>query len=105
MSNTHLEHARSLALTDSKYYPSLMPGVLPLIGPESNASLEVQRFGADFLAEMFASPMWPADAKQPIALLVLDTLKYYLDQVPDRGVVKGAVQAAASVYPLVYRHT
>lgn len=105
MANTHLEHARSLALTDSKYYPSLMPGVLPLIGPNSNASLEVQRFGADFLAEMFASPMWPADAKQPIALLVLDTLKYYLDEVHDRGVIKGAVQAAASVYPLVYRHT
>ncbi|KAL5427167.1 hypothetical protein PMIN06_002213 [Paraphaeosphaeria minitans] len=105
MSNTHLEHARSLALTDSKYYPSLMPGVLPLIGPNANASLEVQRFGADFLAEMFASPMWSAEAKQPIALLVLDTLKYYLDEVHDRGVVKGAVQAAASVYPLVYRHT
>ncbi|KAL5381497.1 hypothetical protein DPSP01_007208 [Paraphaeosphaeria sporulosa] len=105
MANTHLEHARSLALTDSKYYPSLMPGVLPLIGPNSNASLEVQRFGADFLAEMFASPMWSAEAKQPIALLVLDTLKYYLDEVHDRGVIKGAVQAAASVYPLVYRHT
>ncbi|KAJ4345856.1 uncharacterized protein N0V89_011991 [Didymosphaeria variabile] len=82
-----------------------MPGVLPLIGPNSNASLEVQRFGADFLAEMFASPMWSAEAKQPIALLVLDTLKYYLEQVHDRGVTKGAVQAAASVYPLVYRHT
>ncbi|KAF1975619.1 hypothetical protein BU23DRAFT_552132 [Bimuria novae-zelandiae CBS 107.79] len=105
MTNTHLKHARDLALTDSKYYPSLMPGVLPLIGPNSGASLDTQRFGADFLAEMFASPMWSSEAKQPIALLVLDTLKCYLEEVHDRAIVKGAIQAAASVYPLVYRHT
>lgn len=99
-----LKDARTLALGDGRYYPTILPGVLPIIGPNSNATLEIQRFGADFLAETFASPIWAAEAKQPLALAVLETLHHYLDAVHDRGVIKSAVQAAASVYPLVFRH-
>ncbi|KAF2270468.1 hypothetical protein CC78DRAFT_133707 [Lojkania enalia] len=99
-----LESARSLALGDGRYYPTIIPGVLPIIGPNSNASLEIRRWGADFLAETFASPAWPSDAKESCALTVLPTLKEYLTTVDDINVIKSAVQTAASVYPLVYRH-
>lgn len=100
-----LESARTLALGDGRYYPTIVPGVLPLIGANSNASLDVRRWGAEFLAETFASPAWPSDAKVTVALTVLDTLKEYLDVVQDRGVIKNSIQAAASIYPLIYRHT
>jgi symplekin len=100
-----MESARSLALGDGRYYPTIIPGVLPIIGYSEDQSVEIQRWGADFLAEAFASPTWPPEAKQTSALLVLATLKAYLENVEDKSVIKSAVQAAASVYPLVYRHT
>jgi symplekin len=96
--------ARSLALGDGRYYPTIIPGVLPIIGYGVDQSIEVQRWGADFLAEAFASPSWPSDVKQNSASSVLPTLKNYLEHVEDKAVVKSVVQAAASVYPLVYRH-
>lgn len=100
-----LESARSLALGDGRYYPTIIPGVLPIIGYSADQTIEIQRWGADFLAEVFASPTWPSDAKEASAPSVLATLKAYLENVEDKSVVKSAVQAAASVYPLVYRHT
>lgn len=99
-----LQSARALALGDGRYYPTIIPGVLPIIGASANADLEIQRWGADFLAETFASPTWASDAKETCSLLVLPTLKEYLHTVEDAWVVKSAVQAAASIYPLVYRH-
>jgi symplekin len=100
-----MESARSLALGDGRYYPTIIPGVLPIIGYSEDQSIEIQRWGADFLAEAFASPTWPPEVKQSSALSVLATLKAYLENVEDKSVIKSAVQAAASVYPLVYRHT
>jgi symplekin len=100
-----LESARSLALGDGRYYPTIIPGILPIIGFSADQSLEVQRWGADFLAEAFASPAWPSDMKENSAPSVLPTLRDYLDNVEDKSVIKSSVQAAASVYPLVYRHT
>jgi symplekin len=101
-----LESARSLALGDGRYYPTIIPGVLPIIGYSAdNQSLDIQRWGAEFLAEAFGSPTWPSDAKENCATSVLPTLKDYLEHVDDRSVTKSVVQAAASVYPLVYRHT
>jgi symplekin len=85
-----LQSARALALGDGNYYPTIIPGVLPIIS---------------FLAEAFASPAWPSDVKESSAPSVLATLKDYLENVDDMSVVKSSVQAAASVYPLVYRHT
>ncbi|KAI4921527.1 hypothetical protein J4E85_008872 [Alternaria conjuncta] len=99
-----MESARSLALGDGRYYPTIIPGVLPIIGYSEDQSIEIQRWGADFLAEAFASPTWPQDVKQNSAPSVLATLKAYLDNVEDKSVIKSAIQAAASVYPLVYRH-
>ncbi|KAF2196569.1 hypothetical protein GQ43DRAFT_444994 [Delitschia confertaspora ATCC 74209] len=100
-----LESARNLALGDGRYYPTIIPGVLPIIGVHANAPLEIRRWGADFLAETFASPTWSLDSKETSCLSVLPTLKDYLDTSEDTGVIKSAVQAAACIYPLVYRHT
>ncbi|KAF2850807.1 hypothetical protein T440DRAFT_424417 [Plenodomus tracheiphilus IPT5] len=100
-----LESARSLALGDGRYYPTIIPGVLPIIGYSADQPVEIQRWGADFLAEAFGSPTWPSDVKENTAPSVLATLKAYLENVADKSVIKSAVQAAASVYPLVYRHT
>ncbi len=100
---TQLNAARGLALSDAAYYAEIVPGVLPIVG--ANAALELRRWGADFFAETFAAPVLAAPVKQQLSLLVLQTLKEYLEiAVEDAGVVKSAVQAAASIYPLVFRH-
>ena len=98
-----LDKARMFALKDAAFFPQIVPGILPLIG--ANAALEVRRWGADFIAETFASPAFPTDQKQQLSLVVLQTLKDWLD-VPaeDAAVVKSVVQAATSVYPLVFKH-
>ncbi|KAK4540031.1 hypothetical protein LTR36_009847 [Oleoguttula mirabilis] len=104
-----LNQARRIVLGDAKIYPQVVPGVLNVIG--ANAHLELRRWGSDFLAETFASPVLGADEKQKLCLGVLDTLRSYLNRKEEVGededpsVVKSAVQCAASIYPFVFRHT
>jgi len=101
---TQLNKARLLALGDSAYYPQIVPGVLPLIGP--SGPLDLRRWGADFLAETFASPMLASDMKQNLSLQVVQVLKQFLDTSgEDAAVIKSVVQTATSVYPLVFKHT
>ncbi|KAF2634963.1 hypothetical protein P280DRAFT_438026 [Massarina eburnea CBS 473.64] len=101
-----LDAARRLALNDGANYPNIIPGVLPIVGANSNATLEIRRWGADFLAEAFSAPTWSPDQKQSCATLgVLESLKEYLEMVQDRAVIKNAILTAATVYPLIYRHT
>ena len=103
-----LDAARDIVLKDAAIYPQVVPGVLPVIS--SSHPVDLRRWGADFLAETFASPVLNAAAKETLALAVLDTLRGYLarkedmGEEEDEGVVKSAVQAAASMYPLVFRH-
>ncbi|KAI9728264.1 MAG: hypothetical protein M1834_007757 [Cirrosporium novae-zelandiae] len=98
-----LEAARSLVLGDSSYYTQIVQGILPIIG--ANARIELRRWGADFLAETFASLDFKGDPKTSLALVVLQTLKEVLE-IPgeDAGVVKSIIQTAASLYPLIFRH-
>lgn len=97
-----LEAARKLALGDPQVYNQVLPGILPIIGP--NAHLEVRRWGADFLAEGFASPSVPNQQKEQLSIEVVPTLRGILEnQKEDVAVVRSAVQAAASLYPLVFR--
>ncbi|KAM0718497.1 hypothetical protein Q7P37_005567 [Cladosporium fusiforme] len=106
-----LNSARDIVLRDATIYPQVVPGVLPVIG--ISTPVEQRRWGADFLAETFASPVVNADDKQRMCVGsgMLDTLKGYLHRKEELGededpaVVKSAVQCAASVYPLVFRHT
>lgn len=104
-----LGEARRICLADAKIYPQVIPGIVGVVGAQS--SLELRRWGADFLAETFASPVLSAEEKQKLCLAALDTLRSYLNRKEEKGededasVVKSAVQCATSIYPLVFRHT
>lgn len=98
-----LRQAREVVLNNPANYPAIVPSILPIIG--QSADIELRRWGAEFLAETFASPLLPADQKQQLSLLVLDKLREFLEQpAEDVSVVKAAVQAAASIYPLLFRY-
>lgn len=97
-----LDEARKLVLGDANYYPQIIQGILPIIGPD--ARVELRRWGADFLAETFSSPTVQIQQKESLALIVLDTLKSMIENAnEDSGVIKSLVQSAASIYPLVFR--
>ena len=98
-----LNAARNLVLGDAAYYPQIVEGILPIIGV--NAPLELRRWGADFIAETFATPALGLQQKQSLCLIVLETIKSLLEQPEeDVEVVKKIVQAAASIYSLVFRY-
>ena len=105
---TQLNSARDIVLRDPAIYPQVVPGVLPVIG--QSQPLELRRWGSDFLAETFASPVVSEEEKRKLCLAVLDTLKGYLHRKEDVGeeedasVQKSAIQCAASIYHLVFRH-
>jgi len=97
-----LDQARKLVLNDATFYPQILQGILPIIGPE--ARVEFRRWGADFLAETFASPALPAEEKEKLSKVVLETLRVMIENPnEDPGVVKSVVQTAASIYPHVFR--
>jgi symplekin len=98
-----LEAARQLVLSDASLYTQVVPGILPIIG--AGAHLDIRRWGADFLAEAFASPAIALQAKESLSIQVLGTLNALLE-VPlvDEAMVKSVIQAAASVYGLVFRY-
>ncbi|KAL0254366.1 hypothetical protein SLS55_009841 [Diplodia seriata] len=98
-----LRQARDVVLNNPNNYPAILPSILPIIG--TGADIELRRWGAEFLAETFASPLLPAEQKQQLSLLVLDRLREFLDQpAEDVSVVKAIVQTAASIYPLLFRY-
>ena len=100
---TQLNSARGLALNDASFYRQIVPGVLPIVG--INAAVELQRWGAEFIAESLASAALGGGEKQQLSLLTLQIIKDYLESpINDEAVVKGAVQAATSAYPLAFRH-
>jgi symplekin len=97
-----LEAARKLALADPQVYNQVLPGILPIIG--STAHLDVRRWGAEFLAEAFSSPSLSNSQKEQLLSEVIPPLRAMLDApAQDMEVVKSVVQAAASLYPLVFR--
>ena len=67
-----LSKAREIVLQDASHYPQIVPGVLHVFPP--SAALELRRWGADFLAETFASPVIRPEVKQEMCPAVLDTL-------------------------------
>ncbi|TVY53795.1 mRNA cleavage and polyadenylation specificity factor complex subunit pta1 [Lachnellula cervina] len=97
-----LDDARKLVLGDVTYYQPIIQGILPIIGP--SARVELRRWGAEFLAETFAAPRVPAQQKETLSLIVLETVKAMIENPQeDAAVVKSIVQTAASIYPLVFR--
>ena len=99
-----LNEARAHCLRDAAFYPAIIQGILPIIGP--SARVELRRWGADFLAETFANPLVAPDQRQTMALTVLENLKTMIENPgEDAAVVKSVVQAAASIYPAVFKWT
>ncbi|KAH8433658.1 RNA-processing protein PTA1 [Aspergillus melleus] len=98
-----LNAARNLVLGDAAFYPQIVNGILPIIG--ARARLELRRWGAEFLAETFASPALATDQKELLAADVLQSLRETL-LLPeeDQLALTHIVQTAASLYPLVFRH-
>lgn len=98
-----LEAARQIVLADAGLYPQIVQGILPIVG--ANARLELRRWGAEFLAETFASPTFASYQKENSAVGVLQILKDLLEKPSeDAAVVKSVVQTAASIYCLVFRY-
>ena len=99
-----LEIARQMVLQDSVHYSTITPGILPIIG--ANAHLDIRRWGADFLAEGLASPSLSSQAKEALGVQTLQTFNELLDSTgEDSAVVKSVIQAAASIYGLVFRYS
>src|SRR4051812_1211648 len=78
-----LNDARKLVLGDVNFYTNIVQGILPIIGPSSLPPL--RRWGADFLAEAFATPALPSREKETLSLLVLESLKGMVEK-PDEDV-------------------
>lgn len=98
-----LNDARRLALQNASLYSQIVGPVLPLVN--ASAPLDLQRWGSDFLSQIFSSPVLALEAKTKIALDSLALLREYLeDNAQDEWVLKSAIQAAASVYPLIFRY-
>ncbi|KAL9100605.1 MAG: hypothetical protein Q9163_004042 [Psora crenata] len=100
---TQLSAARQIVLADPKLYPQIVSGILRIVG--ANAHLELRRWGAEFLAETFGSPVIASSEKEQMGISALQTLKDLLE-LPgeDTDVVKGVVQASASIYALVFKY-
>ena len=98
-----LDAARNLVLGDSTFYPQIIEGILPIVGPQ--AHLPLRRWGTEFLAETFSSPALPAAQKVKLADGVLTMLSALLEESDDDTIVlRGVIETAASLYPLVLRH-
>ncbi|OTB06529.1 hypothetical protein M426DRAFT_318931 [Hypoxylon sp. CI-4A] len=97
-----LEGARKLVLGNAGYYTQVIQATLPIIGP--SALVEFRRWGAEFLAEAFATPAIAPSQKETLSLLVLETLKLLVeDPNQDAMVLRSVIQASASIYPLALR--
>lgn len=97
-----LADARKLVLSDVSYYPQVIQATLPIFGP--SAQVDLRRWGAEFLAEAFASPAIQLGQKETMTVMILDTLKTLVeDPNQDALVLRSVIQTAASVYPLALR--
>ncbi|KJZ73481.1 hypothetical protein HIM_07037 [Hirsutella minnesotensis 3608] len=96
-----LNDARKLVLGDVKYYPSVVRGILPIIGP--TAPIELRQWGAEFLAEAFSTPALPNGEKETMQPYVLATLESLTEEREDAYVLRSVIQTAASIYPLALR--
>ncbi|KAI2607096.1 uncharacterized protein GGS25DRAFT_494340 [Hypoxylon fragiforme] len=97
-----LEGARKLVLGNASYYTQVIQATLPIIGP--SAQVEFRRWGAEFLAEAFATPAIAPGQKETLSLVVLETLRLLVED-PDQDilVLRSVIQTAASIYPLALR--
>lgn len=98
-----LEQVRQACLADAAQYISVVPGVVPIL--QGAQAVDVRRWGAEFMAEAFATPALQDHQKeQMVSETVMALLRSMLDNPSeDAAVVKSTVQASASIYPHVFR--
>src|ERR1700712_3993999 len=100
-----LIQARNAALENTSLYPQVLPPILGLVTDNHNPSIELRRWVADFLAETLASPSLASEEKQTMGLSILPVLKQFLETSEDDVILlKSVIQAATSLYPLIFRH-
>ncbi|KAF3938496.1 Symplekin [Dactylella cylindrospora] len=97
-----LNQARALVLQDPTYYPDILNGILPIIVAPSSV-IELRRWGSDFLAETFSSPLLAVQKKQELALTCLTPLMTLLGEM-ETGILKNVIQCSSSIYPLIFRY-
>lgn len=99
-----LDSARQIVLGDAALYPQIVTHILPIVG--AGAQLELRRWGANFLAETFGSPVVPAKSKEQMGITALQTMKEILESsgAQDTEVVKGIIQASASIYDPIFKY-
>ena len=97
-----LNAARRIVLENPAYYDKIVKGTLPIIGPTS--TLELRRWGADFLAESLASPVLSSRERENLTVAVLHTLKELVESPnEDSLVLKSSITAAATAYPVILK--
>lgn len=97
-----LEGARLTALNNPSVYDHFIPGFTTLV--QQNPDRDIRRWGADFVAEAFSQPLMPSAQKEELVGSVVPFLRHLLEAQPvDVPIVRSAIQAAASIYPLVFR--
>ena len=99
-----LEQVRQACLADASQYISVVPGVVPIL-QNAAGQVDVRRWGADFVAEAFATPALHGHQKEQMITDTVMALICSMLETPneDTAVVKSAVQAAACMYPHVFR--
>lgn len=99
-----LNDARKLVLGDVQHYPSVVRGIVPIIKP--TGSVELRRWGAEFLAEAFATPALPNSEKETMQPYVLELMESMVNnEREDAQVLRSVIMTAASIYPLTVRWT
>lgn len=97
-----LEGARLTALQSPEVYNQFIPGFTSLV--QQNPDRDIRRWGADFVAEAFSQPLMPSAQKEELVNSVVPFLRHLLEAQPiDVPIVRSVIQAAASIYPLVFR--
>jgi symplekin len=97
-----LAHARAAALEDASLLPQVMG---PIVGLATECrDLPLQRWTARFIAESAAAERLAPGDLEKLDLALLPAIRYFLDGRADAVVWKASIQAAASLYPVVFRY-
>jgi symplekin len=95
-------HARACSLQDVSLLSQLMP---PIIGlAMERGELPLQRWAARFIAETADAARLAPDEMERLDLTLLPAIRYFLEGGFDTIIWKASIQAAASLYPVVFRH-
>jgi symplekin len=98
-----LAQARAASLENVALLPKVMGPVIGLA--TEHPSVELQRWAAEFMAETTATRRLTPDDRERLDLTLLPVIKSFLEaEHGDTVVLKASIQAAASLYPVIFRY-